>query len=402
MTAAVTSGTTPAARQLRVAGLFAGIGGLEAGLARHGHHAELLCEIDPRAQAVLAKRFEGVPIESDIRKLRELPPVDLVAAGFPCQDLSLAGTQHGIRGAKSGLVTHLLRLLRKSPPELVLLENVLYFIKRDYGAQLRFVTERLERLGYRWAYRVVDTRGFGLPQRRQRVVLLASAGDVDPVDVLFRQRVQAKIDDRIQVEPGAHYGFYWTEGKRAVGWAKEAVPTIKGGSGLGIPSPPAVYDAERGAAGTPTIRDGERLQGFEAGWTDVGLAGSPLKIGHRWTLIGNAVSVPVADWIGRELRCGGSAVTPPPVGPVVPGKPMPMGAAGSRGRMDRYDISLHVEEATHDPISGFLSEPLRPLSEKALRGFLRRAESGIMTLPAEFIAALEVQAKSGQRDALPR
>lgn len=70
-------------------GLFAGIGGLELGLREHGWNTELLCEIDPGAQAVLRTRFTDVPVHSDVTKLRSLPQdIELVAAGFPCQDLS--------------------------------------------------------------------------------------------------------------------------------------------------------------------------------------------------------------------------------------------------------------------------------------------------------------------------
>ena len=65
------------------AGLFAGIGGIERGLAYAGMQTELLCEIDPGAVAVLKRRMPGVSLHTDIRKLRSLPRVDLVAAGFP-------------------------------------------------------------------------------------------------------------------------------------------------------------------------------------------------------------------------------------------------------------------------------------------------------------------------------
>ncbi|MFJ9743637.1 DNA cytosine methyltransferase, partial [Streptomyces sp. NPDC101166] len=87
----------------RMVGLFAGIGGLELGLAAHGWRSELLCEIDTGAQAVLAAHFPGVPLHSDMTKLRALPSgIELVAAGFPCQDLSQAGRTAGITGSRSG------------------------------------------------------------------------------------------------------------------------------------------------------------------------------------------------------------------------------------------------------------------------------------------------------------
>lgn len=87
-----------------VAGLFAGIGGLELGLSAAGGRSELLCEVWAPAKGVLGHRFPGVPLVSDIRELRCLPDVDVVTAGFPCTDLSQAGRTVGIRGSQSGLV----------------------------------------------------------------------------------------------------------------------------------------------------------------------------------------------------------------------------------------------------------------------------------------------------------
>lgn len=99
---------------LRIAGLFAGVGGLELGFQRAGHEALMLCEIDEPAKAVLHARFPSVPLEHDVCALKSLPrDVDLVAAGFPCQDLSQAGKTAGIEGARSGLVGEVFRLLEK-------------------------------------------------------------------------------------------------------------------------------------------------------------------------------------------------------------------------------------------------------------------------------------------------
>ena len=86
----------PMTREFSVAGLFAGIGGIERGLGLHGGEAELLCEYWDPAHRVLAARFPDVPLVEDVRDLRSLPKVDLVSAGFPCTDLSQAGRMEGI------------------------------------------------------------------------------------------------------------------------------------------------------------------------------------------------------------------------------------------------------------------------------------------------------------------
>src|SRR4051794_433448 len=95
--------STPS-RRLRLVGLFAGIGGIEIGLSDAGHRTRLLCEIDEAARVVLAQHAGSKPMRKDVRRMRSLPPCDLLAGGFPCQDLSQAGRTAGIEGANSGLV----------------------------------------------------------------------------------------------------------------------------------------------------------------------------------------------------------------------------------------------------------------------------------------------------------
>lgn|SRR5258708_4502861 len=177
----------------KVVGLFAGIGGIERGMTRAGFASELLCEIDPGAVAVLRRSMPGVPIHLDVQQLASVPAADIITAGFPCQDLSQAGRTDGIAGKQSGLVYHALRLAssQRNGPRWLLLENVPFMLQLDRGQAMRYLTAELEELGYSWAYRVVDARAFGLPQRRQRVLLLASRTD-DPRTVLFADDASAR------------------------------------------------------------------------------------------------------------------------------------------------------------------------------------------------------------------
>ena len=101
---------------------------------------------------------------------------------------------------------------------------------------------------------------------------------------------------------GAPAAFTGTEGNAGVGWADNAVPPLKGGSGLGIPSPPAIVLPPDGELVVPTIGDAERLQGFPRGWTQPASQVDHRGERIRWLMIGNAVSVPVAQWIGERLR----------------------------------------------------------------------------------------------------
>jgi DNA (cytosine-5)-methyltransferase 1 len=372
----------PARSPLRVVGLFAGIGGIELGLARAGHQTELLCEIEPSAIAVLENQF-GLEVIPDVRDIGRLPGnVDLVTAGFPCQDLSQAGRTAGIEGSKSGLVGEVFRLLREDPVEWLLIENVPFMLQLAGGKALEVIVSSLEDLGYKWAYRVVNTRAFGLPQRRERVYLLASRSH-DPREVLFVDEAEPPVDARSFGEVAC--GFYWTEGLRGLGWAVDSVPTLKGGSTIGIPSPPAIIFPS-GFVGKPHIRDAERMQGFTAGWTEP--AEQVAKRGHRWKLVGNAVTVDVAAWIGNRLReplhFGGAGV------PLVFAGRWPRSAWNVGDGRFAADLSAWPVARRGTGLADFLDEEVQPLSEKACRGFLSRAERASLRFPPGFLEALAV------------
>jgi DNA (cytosine-5)-methyltransferase 1 len=370
-------------RPLRVAGLFAGIGGIERGLDDSGHSTALLCEIDSLARAVLDVRFPEVPKVRDIRDVSELPRnVDLVTAGFPCQDLSQAGKTAGIEGSRSGLVGEVFRLLTRKPVKWLLLENVPFMLQLAKGRALEIIVAELERLGYRWAYRVVNARSFGVPQRRERVFLLASQEE-DPRAVLLADEAGEPMPKAWR--PQAAFGFYWTEGTRGLGAAVDAVPTLKGGSTIGIPSPPAILLPD-GRLVTPDIRDAERLQGFDADWTQP--AEGVGKKGMRWKLVGNAVCVGVAQWIGRRLIAPGS-YDGTHDGELRDGAPWPRAAWNLGDGRRVADVSAWPVRTTAVAIADFLKYPMTPLSTKATAGFLERARSSTLRFPPGFLDAVE-------------
>ncbi len=359
-------------------GLFAGVGGLELGLHAAGFHTHLLCEIEPAARTVLSANFPATVLEKDVVLLDRLPDAEVIAAGFPCQDLSMAGNKVGISGARSGLVVRLFDFLRQArerrrQPRWLLIENVPYMLHLDRGRAMREMVHELEALGFRWAYRIVDARSFGIPQRRRRVVLVASPTE-DPRTVLFAGDHKETVDDSTSiVDRSIAYGFYWTEGKRGLGWGVDAVPTIKGGSTIGIPSPPAIWIPATGEVGTPDIRDLERLQGFPEGWT----AAAETVLGRdgrnaRWKLIGNAVNVEVSTWVAKQLIARD--------GPALEGRFLhsserwPDAAWGEPGSTPRaVSLSAWPVAAERQPLRTFLRHPLKPLSRRATAGYLSRA-----------------------------
>lgn len=361
---------------LRVAGLFAGIGGIELGLHEAGHRTEMLCEFDPAARAVLAAQFPELEIFGDVRELTgaDFPEIDLLAGGFPCQDLSQAGKTAGIAGERSGLVRHMFRLLDELDaagrmPTWLMVENVLNMLSLDGGRAMHYLVEQLRARRLHWAYRVVDSQAFGLPQRRQRVILLASR-TADPRRVLFADDAGEPTPTPEDEHNKRGHGFYWTEGIRGLGWAPGAIPTLKGGSAVGIPSPPAVWMPD-GRFVVPGIEDAEALQGFPRGWTGAGEAVGGRGLGPRWKLVGNAVSVPVASWVGRRLcEPGRVAVSPDRCREF---SRWPMAAAGEAQSqtIEVYPLSVWPIRRRPRMIARFLRQA-QPLSLRAASGFRER------------------------------
>lgn len=366
---------------LTVAALFAGIGGIEVGLERAGFRTEYLCEWWEPAQTVLRRRFPGVPLVGDVESVDALPPSFLVTAGFPCTDLSQAGRTAGIEGRHSGLVRKALSLVAEHDSTWVLLENVRNMLPLHGGRAMAAITGELDRMGFRWAYRLVDSRFTGVPQRRQRVILLASRTE-DPRAVLFADDAGPR-DEALLADDA--YGFFWTEGLRGLGWCRDGVPTLKGGSTIGIPSPPAIWlpDNEAGERFvTPGIATSERLQGFRQGWTSPA-AGYRRGEGARWKLVGNAVTVGVSAWVGRRLvEPGEWDVTLST--PLLPGAPWPTAAWGERGKAWRVDVSLWPERQRYKHLAVVMGEDWVPLSHRATAGFLERLDRGNLRVPEQF------------------
>jgi DNA (cytosine-5)-methyltransferase 1 len=350
-------------------GLFAGIGGVEEGLARAGAaEAELLVENWESAQEVLRARFPDAKLKGDVGDVHSLPKVDLLAAGFPCTDLSQAGRTAGIKGKASGLVSRVFDLLESADPTWLVFENVRNMLVLDKGDAMRYLVGELEERNYRWAYRLVDSRCTGVPQRRQRVIMLASRTE-NPADVLLAADAGEPDADHYG---DAAFGFYWTEGLTGLGWAKDAVPTLKGGSSVGIPSPPGIWvkSAEPGRKlVVPSIEEAEELQGFPRGWTSP--AQSSRSNGPRWKLVGNAVTVGVSQWLGGMLLSPGEHDRSR--GALVADGRWPHAAWGDGGKVYRADVSMWPVRLPYQHLlETVVHAAAQPVSHRAAAGFHSR------------------------------
>ncbi len=272
-------------------------------------------------------------------------------------------------------------LLRRRRIRTIVLENVYFLLSVDRGRAMSRLVDLVEELGYAWAYRVVDLRSFGLPQRRRRVVFVAST-EFDPAGILFSDDEGAPSNGKISID--FPLGFYWTEGRSGIGLVADGVPPIKGGSAVGIPSPPAVL-FPGGRVMTPSIEACEQLQGFPRGWTQADYQGprSP-----RWKMLGNAMPVPIAEWAAQSISNNSANILRQEKVALRTDK-WPPAAFGHRANRSAIAVSEYPLARKSLGIEAFLDESWKPLSRRALNGFIGRAESSNLRFPTGFLEALK-------------
>ncbi|MBF9328598.1 DNA mismatch endonuclease Vsr [Mycobacteroides chelonae] len=395
------SASRSAVRSCRTISGFSGIGGLDYGLEQGGCEILAQCESWEPARRVLADRWPDLEVHPDITTADfDVDDVDLLAAGFPCTDISHAGSKAGISGPQSGLVDHVFRLAEVHHPRWILLENVPNLLVLQRASGIRYLTSRLELLGYRWAYRVVDARFTGLPQRRHRVLLLAGRGYADPAAVLFGD--DAGVPDEIAHPPSDHRasGFYWTEGRHGVGLVAGAIPTLKGGSTIGLPSAPAIWFPGNSLGRRfllPGVEDGEALQGLPRGWTRAAVGEGERD--QRWKLIGNAVPPAIGRWVAQRLVTAPDRTTAAvwcgddkAAGQTFDRNAgrWPDAAWGTNRQMWRVAATRWPLQENLLPLTDFVdAHDVKALSHRATTGFLRRLDESRLPVPAPFYADLE-------------
>jgi len=161
--------------------LFAGLGGFHVALKSLGHTCVFACEIDGSLRDLYSKNFDLVP-EGDIRKISVdlIPSHDILCAGFPCQPFSKAGDQEGLSCPKWGnLFNYVLKILRHHQPEYFILENVPNLLRHDDGNTWCKMKRRLRGAGYIVDDRKLSPHHFGIPQIRERIIIVGSRSGLD-------------------------------------------------------------------------------------------------------------------------------------------------------------------------------------------------------------------------------
>lgn len=297
---------------LRVGSAFAGIGGIDLGLESVGPFETIFhSEVSPPALRVMSARFPQSESLGSIVTVTEgllsPPTCDVLVGGPPCQDISHANAfaRTGLAGSRSGLFYAYATLVEQTKPQWVLMEQVVGLMTSNKGADLRSVRHTFERLGYATAAVIVNSRAY-VPQTRERIILVANRHGDAAARALLPLREDGACDlgagkpqrRRLATAPAGSPRVY-RKSRRAAS-AADAESWVVGEyantltlSDVGTARATVIVLDEAGRPRVMTPVEWERAHGFPDDWTKP--AGTDA---HRWRVLGNAVSPPVAARAG--------------------------------------------------------------------------------------------------------
>lgn len=314
-------------RPFRYASVFAGIGGFDFAFDNEGMECVAQVEWDTHRQKVLERHWPGLLKGDDVADTTgpNLGAPDLIVGGFPCQDTSIAAPHRsGLAGKRSSnfyeftrLLEEVARLVDSTKPRWCVIENPVGLLKSNDGRDMSAVVGELEELGYGWAYRTVDSRYLGSPQRRERVLIVGHrGGDPRPAwEVLGdngasgqtprTHQVTRKRGPKAVADPVGPQGLLIyrksARPRKAISkggyetWVNEDYANTLTGFDGGAATRQTHLVVQNGRLRTFTLTEWERLQGFPDDWT----AGLPDSA--RYNALGDAMNVPMATWLARRL-----------------------------------------------------------------------------------------------------
>jgi len=200
--------------KLRHFDTFTGYGGFTISAQKLGWETIGFSEVDKYANAVLEYNF-NIKNYGDITKIKgeDLPSIDIITGGSPCQDLSVAGKGAGLDGARSGLFFHFIRLIKEKQPTYFIWENVKGALSSSKGWDFAAVQIEMEQAGYDVWWQVINAKDFGVPQNRERIFAIGIRKGSGR-EILF-ERVGSSQDNKTQqqVSSTIHAGYYKQGGR---------------------------------------------------------------------------------------------------------------------------------------------------------------------------------------------
>ena len=320
--------------------LFSGIGGFHLGFERAGYEVtSYFSEIDKHAVAVYQHKFKDATYVGSVTDVRgaDLPNIDLITFGSPCQDFSLAGKRKGMDGERSSLILEAIRLVTECQPRAFVWENVKGTFSSNDGEDFAAILQAFSNIGgYRLEWQLLNTAWF-LPQNRERVYLVGYSttprgdwGGVFPISEASREPQQrpAKIASALQHpgHSGGNYrgmnmiaqpikikvankkGYQEAEDGDAIRLYQPNSETQRGRVGKGV-AHTLETTGQQGVVNQYRIRrltpiECERLQGFPDNHTEYGIYDGEVKKmsnTQRYKQCGNAVTVDVVKAVAEQL-----------------------------------------------------------------------------------------------------
>ena len=291
--------------------LFAGIGGIRLGFESVGGHCVFSSEFDEDACKTYEANFGEHP-SGDITKISadEIPEFDILLGGFPCQAFSIIGKKEGFSNETCGtLFFEIERILKAKRPPAFMLENVRNLTAHDNGNTFRVIKEHLEALGYHVHAKVLNALDFGVPQKRERIIIVGFLDDVPfkfPEPVPLEERLT--LADILETDVAPRYYVRDCIRESRLQRLKDKdypKPYISHENMAGSITPHPYSSALRAGASAnyilinderrPTEREMLRIQGFPDTFKIV------VPYGKVKKQCGNSVAVPVIKAVAREM-----------------------------------------------------------------------------------------------------
>lgn len=312
-------------KKLKMASLFSGVGGIDHGFEKTGLFETVYAnEFDEKAQETYKLNNPNVFLdERDIRDVEtdDIPDIDVVLSGFPCQAFSVAGYRKGFEDKQNGdLFFETLRVVVAKQPRIVFLENVKNLVGHDKGKTFRIICDALKENGYYIKYQVLNAKEFGnIPQNRERIYVIAFKYFEDYVYFNFPLPVELtttlsdvidfneKVDDKFYYTRNSfkHYDELekeMTDSDSVYQWRRKyirknksgVVPTLTANMGTGGHNVPLIIAKDGFRKLTP--RETFNVQGFPSNFKLPEQAN-----GHLYKQAGNSVVIPVIERIANEI-----------------------------------------------------------------------------------------------------
>jgi len=291
--------------------LFAGIGGIRLGFESVGGRCVFSSEFDEDACKTYEANFGEHP-SGDITKINaaDIPDFDILLGGFPCQAFSIIGKQEGFSNETCGtLFFDIERILIEKKPPAFMLENVRNLVAHDKGNTFKIIKEHLEALGYHVHAKVLNALDYGVPQKRERIIIVGFIDDVEFEFPLPVPESERKVLSDI-LEENVDKKYYVRDAIRESRLSRlkdknYPKPYISHENMAGSITPHPYSSALRAGASAnyilinderrPTEREMLRIQGFPESYKIV------VPYGKVKKQTGNSVAVPVIEAVAREM-----------------------------------------------------------------------------------------------------